>query len=775
MPQHQTLFPLDLPDRQWARFPAAGFPGPVCGAVHHGSHPPVCGMPLGGVDTGCLDVEADGTLGYLSLFGSIVPRRGPLRLPFLGLAVGDRTWLLTTLDLRGRRDEEVVEQSVYSPGSAFQRRADVGTAGQIHYWGHYPVLDLEFEADCPLSVGLRAWSPFLPGSARESNVPGAVFAVELRNPTRQEQAGTLALSFPGPSEAEAGTVRCQRRGMLGPCPGIEVTAPLAGYALGVIGDYPVRTGGDLGTDLGAWGYIRRGLPESREGAGASVAVDFSLAPGECQTIRLVLAWHAPRWQGGGTPASPQGNTYTHMYAARFAGAREVADYLAAHHQRLLARILAWQAVIYAEEALPAWLREALVNNLYLVTEDSLWAQAQPPIGDWCRPQDGLFGMIESPGWCPQVECIPCSFYGNLPLVYFFPELALSTLRAYRAYQYPDGQAPWIFGGLTCATPYLEMAMPSRGYARKPQTTLDGPCYVTMVDRLWQRTGSAALLDEFYQSVKQNTVFTMNLRPGSGAAGIVSMPADNNAQDWFESCDLFGIVPHIGGAHLAQLRMAQRMAQAAGDRKFARQCQQWLEAGSAVLEEQGWGQDCYLLYHEPESGRRSQVVMGYQLDGEWMARSHGLPGVFRPDRVQATLTTLEQTALAATPDGAVTFTSPPGQDLVGTEFAPGYWGRAGIHPPGTLMLAMTFIFAGRPQVGEALARRTWSVILEQGWSWDIPVVFEGGSRRRQGGFDYYQNLMLWALPAALAGQDIAAASQPGSLVDRIIQAATPGAS
>jgi len=267
---------------------------------------------------------------------------------------------------------------------------------------------------------------------------------------------------------------------------------------------------------------------------------------------------------------------------------------------------------------------------------------------------------------------------------------------------------------------------------------------------------------------------MNLRPGSGAAGIVSMPADNNAQDWFESCDLFGIVPHLGGAHLAQLRMAQRMAQAAGDQEFARQCQQWLEAGSAMLEEQGWGQDCYLLYHEPESGRRSQVVMGYQLDGEWMARSHGLPGVFRPDRVQATLTTLEQTALAATPDGAVTFTSPPGQDLVGTEFAPGYWGRAGIHPPGTLMLAMTFIFAGRPQVGEALARRTWSVILEQGWSWDIPVVFEGGTRRRQGGFDYYQNLMLWALPAALAGQDIAAASQPGSLVDRIIQAATPGA-
>ena len=39
------------------------------------------------------------------------------------------------------------------------------------------------------------------------------------------------------------------------------------------------------------------------------------------------------------------------------------------------------------------------------------------------------------------------------------------------------------------------------------------------------------------------------------AGVVSMPADNNAYDWYESCDLFGIVPHIGGVHLAQCRFA----------------------------------------------------------------------------------------------------------------------------------------------------------------------------------------------------------------------------
>lgn len=102
-------------------------------------------------------------------------------------------------------------------------------------------------------------------------------------------------------------------------------------------------------------------------------------------------------------------------------------------------------------------------------------------------------MSESPRWCPQIECIPCSFYGNLPLICFFPELALSTLRGYRAYQYPNGVAPWVFGGMTVGTPPCELVLPSPGYAVKPQTTLDGPCYVEMFDKLWQRTGDQAIL------------------------------------------------------------------------------------------------------------------------------------------------------------------------------------------------------------------------------------------------------------------------------------------
>jgi len=39
-----------------------------------------------------------------------------------------------------------------------------------------------------------------------------------------------------------------------------------------------------------------------------------------------------------------------------------------------------------------------------------------------------------------------------------------------------------------------------------------------------------------------------------------------------------------------------------------------------------------------------------------------------------------------------------------------------------------------------------------------------------GNDYYQDMMLWSMPAALEGKDLGAPSKPGGLVYRVISAA-----
>ena len=762
-----TIFPTDLPERQWSTFAAEGFRSPVTGVIHRGTNPPVCGVPLGGIDTGCIDLEADGTLGYVTAFNSFVPHRGPLHAPFLGLSVGLQAWVLTTLDLRYRDDIQ------WRDLGKWRLYKGLRTAAEIHCWGHYPVADFEFVTDAPVTVGLRAWAPFVPGDAATSNTPAGMFEVHLRNATTEAQKGTLAFSFPGPSEEESGTAPLRRRPLSGKIRGVSVGNRQAGFALAAVGESAVRTGGELGSDGTAWASIEDRLPFAVRQPGASVAVDFNLVPREQRIVRFVLAWHSPVWMGSGSMTGG-GNPYTHQYAARHGNAAAAARFLARGHASVLKRILAWQQAIYSDTGTPGWLHDTLVNILHLIPETSVWAQGKPPVGAWCRPEDGLFGLSESPRWCPQIECIPCSFYGNLPLVYFFPALALSTLRGYRAYQYANGAAPFIWGDPRPDNNPYEMTLPSPGYDHKPQATLDGPCYAEMVDKLWRRTGDPAVLAEFYDSVKRNTIYTMNLRPGSGAAGIVSMPAGNEGQDWYENCDLFGIVPHIGGVHLAQVRIAHRMATAAGDGDFALQCERWLAEGSEVMEREAWAGTHYMLFTEPETGRRSDIVMAYQLDGEWMARFHGLPGVFKPDRVATTLKTLKATSVTMSPFGAVTFCRPTAQRLTGEDWNPGYWGSHGVAPVGTFMLAMTWMYEGEREFGIDLARRTVKEVISRGWYWDWPVCIDSADGPRYG-FDYYQLMILWSLPAAFAGEDLAGPCRPGGLVDRVLAAASRGRS
>ena len=55
---------------------------------------------------------------------------------------------------------------------------------------------------------------------------------------------------------------------------------------------------------------------------------------------------------------------------------------------------------------------------------------------------------------------------------------------------------------------------------------------------------------------------------------------------------------------------------------------------------------------------------------------------------------------------------------------------------------------------------------------MPNIMRGhvDTGERTFGNDYYQDLMLWSLPAALEGKDLSGPAKAGGLVDRILKAA-----
>jgi uncharacterized protein (DUF608 family) len=796
--QHQrkrNLFPVDLPSAAWSAFPALGYSGQAAGIIYRRQQSPRNGMPLGAIDTGRIDLQTNGTFGYCTLFNSVVPQRGPLDVPFLGMNVGDQKWLLCQ-----------------PPGTNGEYMfAGMQTPSEIHYWGHYPIVDLEFSMPgSPVSVGLRSWAPFLPGESGLSNTPAAAFDVHLRNLTSTPQTGTLVFSFPGPTQEEAQVsadsprkkvpyrvyghtwipvadeeIEPKREVVRGVFSGLVVTSPQGvGYALGVAGDAEVKAGGGLNNQGGvyengtAWGKSDFELPATaqHELAG-SISVRFELAPGETRVVPLILAWYAPMWIGEGP------HTFMHMYATRFQNVREAAELLARRHDELLRRIIAWQEVVYGEDSLPLWLRESLVNILYLIPVNSFWAVARPPIGPWCKPEDGLFGLLDGLIEDPAIEPIPDTFYANAPLVYFFPDLALSTLRGYKAYQFANGAAVWIWGGVFGAaiggyerSAGTEMAMPTPGY----QTTTNGPCYVDMIDRYVQRTGDRKALDEFYDSAKRNTIYTMGLRSEAGADGIISVPRNNVDPEnpslrpgyhleWFESVLWFGMTSHVGGIHLANVKMMERMATRAGDKEFARQCHLWFEQGSGALEEKLWTGSYYLAYSDEKVGKKSDDVFAYQLDGEWMTRFHGLGGIFRTDRLLPTLRTIKRACVDPWKFGAVNLARPDGNLSEGVGYGPNAF-----FVPEVYMLAMTYIYAGERETGLELARScVYSLNVQNLLTWNQPNLLRADTGDLLFGSHYDQNMMLWALPAALESKGIAEFCARGGLVDRILSAAAGG--
>jgi non-lysosomal glucosylceramidase len=780
-------FPAGLLHASWQNFALAGYPVPVTGVIYRGLPRPTCGMPLGGLDTGCIDIEPNGFLGYSTLFNQLVNPRLLYNTPFLGLSVNGQTCLLAS-DMLAKADRPVPNETAvfpptdYTPNYKALPLKGVRLANSIDYFGHYPVLDAEFETDLPVEVGMRAWSPFLPGDAKASMLPGAVFEFTLRNPTGKRQHGTLVFSFPGfQAPSDGGEVPHSRKKLSGKLNGVMVSSDAKGdsremsYVLAALNGAKVREGGSLGLNSEAWNSFETRLPKNAASdSGASLALDFDLVPRSSVTKRIVLTWHAPHWNASGKPGTAEAREFAHMYAKHYSSALAAAELLADDYQSLLARVIAWQSEIYSTKGMPGWLADSLINNLHLVTETGIWGQGTGPLEQFS--EGGLFGMNECPRGCPQIECIPCSFYGNMPIVYFFPEAALSTLRGYKQYQFEDGRPPWIFGGVTSGDPKhqnpYDMAAPDKGY----QAVLNAASYIIMVDRYWRTSGDDSVLKEFYPSLKRANEFSMNMRPKFGLSQVMSMPEPGTDThglgdtEWFEAPEpgWKGYVTHAGAVRMAQIQIMKRMAEAMDDGAYADQCDRWLAAGENVLEDKLWNGRYYLNFNDPETGLKSDLIFGYQLDGEWICDAHGVPGVFPKSRLDTTLETIRKANCALSQSGATNYATPEGKAA-----KVGGYGTYGYFPPELMILSMNYMYEKEPEFGEDLLHRCMdNIVCKWGYTWDAPNTIRGDmdTGQRHFGADYYQNMMLWFVPAAIAGEDMVGPTKQGGLVNRVIHAA-----
>ncbi len=712
-PPAPALFDAPADARRLQTFRVSGLEKPASGTVYPADVLEQGGMPLGGLGTGYLCLDPDGRFGKCSIFNRL-PAPIFTGKPFLSVRIGERDFVLAT------------------------PRDGRGDAKAVRYFGHFPVADVAFELDAPLRVELRAFAPFLPGDPAACNTPAAVFEVRLANSSEELLCPSVRFAPQGFPEGE-----------------IEAFEAAGWSGLQVrhrpVEALPARV-------LHTWAIACEGASEARPGA--PVEATRELRPGEAAVVRFILAWHQPFLREG------SGRVERHRYAQRFADARAAAIHAAGKHAEWLRRILAWQDVIYGSD-LPDWLQEELVAVLSTLTKNSVWLARTRP-DDWWG-EDGLFLVNESFATCPLTETMPCRFFGHWVALFFFPDLERTALEAIRHFQLRGGEPPFALGlGFSIRDPRYHC-----------QHTCGAGEYPQLIYRYYLRTGDEAFFRDFWPSLRDSLDFLVSLdKDGDGLVEDHShafegehFPANNPLDCW----PWHGASAYTAGKGLAALICGIRAAELAGDGAKAEAWRRILERGRRSYEEKLWTGSYYRTYNDPAAGRRNDACFSAQLSSVWCTRVLGLEDPLPRERIATALDSIARLNIPASPFGMVDAVFPDG--TLCAEGGPGgdrIWSRD-IFIQCNATAAMVYLYSGRRDEGCRAARAMLETIFRgpHPMPWSQPCGISSATGGTCHGHDYYDHMVVWTYPLALAGQDIRAACAPGGLIDRILRAAGPG--
>jgi len=733
------FFEADADPKRLQKIAVEGLDNPAWGTVYAADSLKHGGMPLGGLGTGYLILDPDGRFGKGSLFNHL-PAPLSLGKPFLSISTEGQEFVAAT------------------------RVDGVGDAVRTHCFGHYPVADIRFEFEAPFEINVRAFSPFLPGDAAESNTPAAVFEVRLTARDEREAAVTLSLdAFPRGQVTHFQQGRWTGAEVAHPT---HVTAhpPLPHtYAVAVENGEVHALDGQGGTTDSARPAIH--VSGSTAALGVAASAHLHLRPGETGMARFVVAWHQPNLREGSNRIE------RHLYATRFPDAAHVAAHAIERHPIWLKRILAFQDALYGS-GLPGWLTEALIAAPYALAKNSLWLAHTRP-DDWWT-EKGLFLVNESFSTCAVTETMPCRFFGHWVSLFFFPDLERITLEAIRHFQLRDGEPPFCLGlGFAIRDPRYHC-----------QHTCGAGEYAQIIHRFFQRTGDKEFLREFYPSARDAINFMLSL--DKDGDGLVEdhphtiegecFPGNNPLDCW----PWHGASAYTAGKGLASLVSGIAMAEVVGDAKQADAWRAILKKGQTAYETTLWTGSYYRTYHEPKTGRRNDACFSAQLSGVWATRVLGLEDPLPKERIETALEAIARLNLPASPYGMMDAVFPDGAPCIeggpctrneGNPNIQNIWSRD-IFIQCNATAAMVFLYMGQRERGEAAARAMLDTLFRgpDPMPWSQPCGLNSQTGSTCHGHDYYDHMVVWSYPLAFLGQSLQAACQPGGWLEGLLKAA-----
>jgi len=587
--------------------PALFAPGELF--VYRDEHLGAISLPLGGIGTGCIQINGRAERHVWQIFNN--HKHAALPHTFFAVRV------------RQGEDEPLVramQTTAVGPFTAMEA---------LSFRGEYPFGWYEFEDPAvPVKIRMETFSPLVPLEVRSSAIPCAVFNLSIENPTdgpvevsflatQQNAVGFLGdkpidgRAYPGYGGNRNQVLQDAQATLLHMTSEKPANTPgsgdmvLAALAEGATGSASWESLEDLAERFGREGGLSG--PESAGPSPAGQTIDGALAvsvqlqPGQKRTVPFVLTWHFPNARHGSGGWGGGGNMYDNFWPNALAVARELETEL----DELAQKTRLYHDVLY-ESNLPHWLLDRISSQVAVLRSRTCFWTKEEYFGGWegCCPDSG----------CCRGNCNHVWHYAQAH-ARLFPALARMMRAQEFHYQAADG------------------AIPHRQPSSFP--AFDGQCGAVLNSyREHLMCPDGRWLQKNWANVKRAMDFLI-LTWDKDEDGVLA-GAQWNTLDGA----LGGSSSWLGTMYLAALAAAEKMAVLQDEPEAAARYARIRTSGSAKQDETLFNGEYYIQI--PDSTPHEDYGNGCHIDqvlGQWWAHQLDLGWLYPPDRVRTALKSL----------------------------------------------------------------------------------------------------------------------------------------
>jgi non-lysosomal glucosylceramidase len=349
---------------------------------------------------------------------------------------------------------------------------------------------------------------------------------------------------------------------------------------------------------------------------------------------MAIAWDLPVVEFGS--GRKWYRHYTNFYGTSGTNAWKIAKDALENSGSWSNQIDAWQAPYVNDETKPAWYRGELFNELYVLADNSsFWGR---PVASPANTPE-TFSYMESFDY-PFYSSLDVLFYGDMPLVKFWPDLDKASMRQFAATVPEDltGKYIWLWKSQQTnsvalrdrkakgAVPH-DLGIPQEdpfelpnGYGWQDANNWKdvNSKFVLMIYKDYVFTGrrDVAFLRSTWPAVQEALEHLRQYdRAGDGLIEDDDYP-DQTYDNWI----VHGEGAYCSGLWLASLRAAEEIAKVLGDTRSAGKYREWFRQGQKTYIDKLWNGE-YFRY-DTQSKYRDDIQAD-QLAGQWYANMTGL--------------------------------------------------------------------------------------------------------------------------------------------------------